>query len=349
MWDRFATTVPEIHHAQTGAWARAQHEENIDSFIAIAAPNGAGHEISGGAVVTVRTVRGVGRVGYVDHGPVFATEHDRAAALTAVIESAQSQRLAMLILQPADDDFATGPILRRRGFGSTHIKTSLGATVKTDLGHRDPDRLLASMKPKTRSNIRKSLRSPLTFRSTTESADVDVFHELLTATGMRQGFEAPSRSFLKRVVDNLAGRGWAQVMLVEHDGCAVSGMLAITVGSSLVYKRGAWSGAFGEYRPNEFMHWGALNWAIAAGCTTYDFDGLELDTATSLLQGGGLPNHAVTSVDRFKLGFGGDPVLLPDVLTFVSNPVARIAHDRIFPTVAQNKTVKRQIKRMRKR
>jgi lipid II:glycine glycyltransferase (peptidoglycan interpeptide bridge formation enzyme) len=346
-WDRFVEAHPTIHHAQTAAWARAQRASNIESYIATCNTSATG-EVLGGAVVIVRTIRGAGRVGYIDRGPVFAREADRHQVLDAVMDSVRSQRLSMLVLQPADGDFATARILRDRGFGTTHFKTSLGATVKVDLTHGDADIVLSSMKSKTRSNVRKALRSPLRFRSATTSADIDSFHQLLRATADRQGFTAPSNSFLHGVIDHLGDR-WARIMLVELDGRAVSGMLAMTVGDSLVYKRGAWSGDAGEHRPNELLHWGALNWAIDEGKSSYDFDGLERAAMHTLGHDVVATQKPVSSVDRFKLGFGGEPVLLPDVLTNVPNPVIRLAYDRLFPAVAGNKVVKRQLKRIRQR
>lgn len=348
LWDDYIAAQPTAHHAQTAAWARAQRATNVSSYI-VTSRSPHSSELRGGAVVIVRSLRGAGRVGYIDRGPIVSDDRHRREVIDAIVESVRSQRLNMLILQPADGDFATESALRARGFGSTHIKTSLGATAKLDLSHGDPDLVLSEMKSKTRANVRKALRSPLTFRSSTTADDVDRFHELLTATAERQGFTAPSASFLRRVMDEFGDRGWAQIMLVELEGNAVSGMLAITAGNSLVYKRGAWSGEAPEHRPNERLHWGAMDWAITNAKASYDFDGLERATATHVLSGLDQPTGIPSSVDRFKLGFGGTPELLPEVLTYVPNPLVRVAYQRVFPTLASNKRVKQQIKRIRQR
>jgi len=350
-WDDFVAANPHVHHAQSKAWAMAQGDDPSDHFVVTRTSKDAPHSeltIAGGVLVQIRKARGL-RIGYVDRGPVFCSDAYREPIIDELLKGVRERGLHMLIVQPADDDFATLEALRSRGFGPTHIKSSLGATVKLDLSHGDPDRLLAEMRPKTRRGIRKGLRSPLEFRVTSNASDVDAFHEMLASTADRQGFSAPSRSFLHRVIDQLNPLGWAHIMLVEHQGQPVSGMLAVTVGDTFIYKRAAWSGSVSEYRPNEFMHWNAFNWAIERGFQHYDFDGLELATAHSVLETAGASKQEPTPVDRFKLGFGGSPVVLPEVLTYVPNPAARLAYQRVFPVVAQNKSVKRAVKKMRQR
>ncbi|MDX1748403.1 MAG: GNAT family N-acetyltransferase, partial [Halobacteriales archaeon] len=167
----------------------------------------------------------------------------------------------------------------------------------------------------------------------------------LQQTAERQGFVPNSMGHLEDLYETLGPM--CRIFLAEHDGRPIAGMLAIAFGDTVVYKRGAWSGQGGKLRPNEAMHWEAIRWAIGEGYSRYDFDGIELDAAQAALAGEKLPRSAVNSVSRFKLGFGGDAVLLPEASVHVPNRLLRFGHDHVYSRISGLGPVKRLVKRMR--
>jgi lipid II:glycine glycyltransferase (peptidoglycan interpeptide bridge formation enzyme) len=233
--------------------------------------------------------------------------------------------------------------MRSAGFGDTHLKTALAATTILDL-RPDPDDLMKAMKSKTRYNIRLGERSGVTVRLGTHQ-DVAVFHSMLMKTAERQGFVPNSLTHLEDLHETLGD--WCRIFLAEVDGRAVAGMLAMTFGDTVVYKRGAWSGDEGDKRPNEVMHWGVIQWAREHGFTRYDFDGIEPDIARTVLAGEKVSGSATESVTRFKLGFSGEILLLPETVSFVPNRVLRFGYDRMYPQIAHFGPVKQLVKRAR--
>lgn len=200
------------------------------------------------------------------------------------------------------------------------------------------------MKSKTRYNVRLSQRRGVSVRLGDE-ADVPVIHRLLVQTGQRNGFEADSEALLRHWFEVLRPHH-LQLFLAEHEDEPVSALLAVTFGDTVVYKRGAWSGRHGALRPNEALHWAAMMWGRYAGFHRYDFDGIEPAVARRVLRGE--PDGAGESVTRFKLGFGGDVVMLPESLLHLGGAVPRRAYEVMGARLASLKRVKR-VKRVLRR
>lgn len=341
-WDAFVARSAGAHHAQTSRWGAVQARRGWEVH-RLAVHDG--DSVVAGAQVLTKGFGGLGRVAYVDHGPLGAEPDGTAGTvvLDRLEQFCRDHAVRLLMVQPPDHSRALEPALRSRRFGPTHLKTALAATTTLDLA-RTEDELLAAMKSKTRYNLRRALRAGVSVREGTRD-DVAVFHQMLVRTAERQGFVPNSKGHLHDVFDTLGD--WCRVFLAEVDGVAVSGMLAMTFGDTVVYKRGAWSGEAGDKHPNEAMHWAAIRWARDNGFARYDFDGIEPDAARAVLAGGDLPGSAVDSVTRFKLGFNGDVVLLPETLSYVPNRVLRFGYQRLYPEVADLGPVKRLVKRVR--
>jgi lipid II:glycine glycyltransferase (peptidoglycan interpeptide bridge formation enzyme) len=249
----------------------------------------------------------------------------------------------VMIVQPPDGGHDVHAIMRSSGFGPSFFKASLPATTVLDLS-RGGEAILAGMKPKTRYNVRLGERSGITVRRG-DHTDIPVFHAMLERTAERQRFVANSASYLRLLYKTLGP--WCQVFIAEFEGRPIAGMLAMTFGDTVVYKRGAWSGEEGKRRPNEVMHWEAIRWAISEGFARYDFDGIEPDVARAVLAGEKISGSAVESVTRFKLGFGGDVVLLPEASTYLPAQTTRFIHDRMYPRIADVRVVRQLVKRLR--
>lgn len=342
-WDAFVAATEGGHHAQTSRWGEVQSRRGWDVTRLLTSDDGG--RMSGGVQVLTRRVRGLGRVGYIDRGPLLADFDPRSSrAATEMLQGfARDNGVTLLVVQPPDNAHELHRVMRSAGLGPSHIKTSLAATTRLDLT-LGPDELMARMKSKTRYNIRLGKRSGITVR-VGERADVRTFHEMLVQTADRQGFIANSRSYLEDLFDTL-GRE-CRIFIAEYEGRPIAGMLALTFGDTIVYKRGAWSGEEGKRRPNEVMHWEAISWGIDNGYRWYDFDGIEPSAASAVLDGDRIPGDAIQSVTRFKLGFGGDVLLLPETSTYLPNRIVRFAHDRVYSRVADVRIVKRLVKKAR--
>ena len=345
-WDAFVVQAGG-RHAQTAAWARVKA---ATGWTAERVEVWKGDTIVAGAQIVSRRLRVIGRVGYLDGGPVVdaATDTDDAVVdevVDAVVALCRRSRLRNLIVDPPAEADRLVDRMRMSGFVPSEVKTVLAATLVVDLTRSEAE-ILAGMRSSTRRNIRKGERAGTVVRRGGRD-DLPVIGELFSATARRQGFVAADQDYLNALYDELDPLGQCVVMLAEADGVPVSAMLGIVFGDRIVYKRGGWSGTHGDWRPNEVMHWTAMQWAKHEGLRRYDFDGIEPAVARALVAGTDGPE--ATHVTRFKLGFGGDVVLLPDSLALVPNRLMRFGYTTVFPRIKRLRVVKRAIKQLRSR
>jgi peptidoglycan pentaglycine glycine transferase (the first glycine) len=342
-WDAFVGEAPGGHHVQTSLWGEVKREAGWDVVRFVA---WMGDEIVGGGQISTKLVAGLGRIGFLDRGPLAVAEPEvRGRVVDAIDDVVRAHRIRMLVVQPPETDPAMAECLGSAEFGDSHIKTSLGATVVVDL-EPTMEQMLASMKSKTRYNVRKALKSPLSVR-VGDAGDLETFHAMLADTGRRQGFTPMSVGQLEAMHRSLAPSGGFELLLAELEGEAVAGIVTIGFADRVVYKRGAWGGCHGEHRPNERLHWEAMARAKQRGFRFYDFDGIERDAAEAVLNGHPVPAEAVESVTRFKLGFGGEVVLLPAARTYLPNRPLRWVHDVVYPRISELRSVKRLVRRLR--
>lgn len=345
-WDAFLARTPGGHHVQTSLWAQTKAFLGWQAVRLIVRRDA---RIVAGAQVLTRSIPLLGSVGYLSKGPVLA-ENDPLLADLLIAELkrlCRARRIRNLILQPADNGHAFAQRLPATGFQLSPDKLGLSATVVLDL-RRDLETLLAEMKSKTRYNVRLGLRRGITVREGTE-ADLATFYRILSATGQRQNFVSASEAYFGELWDTLYGRGLCKLFLAEFEGEPVSGMLAITFGDTVIYKRGAWSGEHGKLRPNEAMHWTAIEWAKTAGFHYYDFDGINRAVAETIVRDEPLPPEASETVTRFKLGFGGEIRLLPETYSYIDSRLLRWGYNSAYPRVAGWKPVSKTMAWVRKR
>lgn len=341
-WDEFVVASGGPL-AQTWAWGEIKRESGWSPVRVAVSDSG---RIVGGAQILVRQVSALGSIGYLDGGPLAldATSTVVAATLDAIESACRAHHVRALSVDPPEDESVDRAFLESAGYFLSQIKTSLGATVRVPLG--DEDDMLSAMKSKTRYNIRKGLRSGVAIRRG-DASDLGIFHRLLESTAERNGFIAPSSSYLEAMWSQLAPLGRLAMFLADVEGETVGATLVTAFGDTVVYKRGAWDGRHGRAHPNEVLHWEAMRWARDSGFEWYDFDGIEREVAEALVAGE--DPEALESVTRFKLGFGGQVVLLPTSLTLVPNAVLRAGYRVGLPWLLRFRSFRRLIRTLRSR
>lgn len=341
-WDRLVSNAGG-GLSQTWDWGELKRESDWSPIrLAVGDRNGP----AGCAQILVRRLGRLGAIGYLDGGPLVSSDEEIARALLREIErTCRRHGVRALVVDPPEGSPLDESVLTAAGYHPSHVKTALGATLRVDL-RQSEDQLMSSMKSKTRYNVRKGLRSGVEIRSGTAD-DLQTLHPLLVSTAERQGFVAPGEAYLEEMWGRLADSGRMVTFFADVDGETVAAILVTAFGDIAFYKRGAWNGRHGPAHPNEVLHWEAMRWAKRTGFTWYDFDGIERDVAESLIAGED-PGD-LTSVTRFKLGFGGDVVLQPRSMILIPNPVARVGYRLAAPRLLRIPAVKRVIRRLRSR
>jgi lipid II:glycine glycyltransferase (peptidoglycan interpeptide bridge formation enzyme) len=169
----------------------------------------------------------------------------------------------------------------------------------------------------------------------------------MQTTAERQG-RAESVSVYK---DLECHKGEAQfcLLVAEDEFGPIAAVILLVFGDTVVYKRGAWSGRSGNLHPNEALHWAAIRWAKALGLRFYDFDGIDRRSAEALQAGPPIPEHAMNSPVRFKVGFGGDVILNPPTLAYFPNAVLRFGSKRVLHLLSRSPALRRVVARVRRR
>jgi lipid II:glycine glycyltransferase (peptidoglycan interpeptide bridge formation enzyme) len=307
-WDAFVDAAPGGHHLQTGLWARVKAREGWRPVRLLARRDG---ELVGGAQLLVRPTR-LGAIGYCPRGPLLLDEHDPAtlgALLDGLAKLARRERILYVKVQPpaGRDDIAQ--VLRDRGFVAGDMQAAPVATVRIDL--RQPlEEILANMRSATRQKIRKATRKGIAVREAGASG-LAAFGEVLAATGRRQGFAPYPVEYYAELLDQFGDGRRAGLLLAEYEGEVLSGAVVVGYGDTVVYKMGGWSGDSKAPRPNELMHWQAMQWAKERGYRYYDLDGISPLVARAVLAGEELPEAGRRGPTFFKLGFGGEVALYP--------------------------------------
>jgi len=329
-WDAFVAAAAGGHHAQSSVWATVKGTLGWRAVRLVARDRG---RIVGGAQVLVRDVGPFGRVGTCPRGPLLSRPDPQLADLLhdGLLELSRAERIRYLKVQPPPSPAVLEPRLRSRGWTRSALPAAPTATVRIDL--RVPEEeILARMRPSVRNKIRQAKRRGLRLREGGPD-DFSDYHRVVEATGRRQGFAPYPRRYYEALWETFAERSGACLMLAELDGRVLSATLVLAFGDEATVKMSGWSGERAPIRPNEAIHFAGMCWAKRIGADYYDFDGMERTAAVAVLRDGELPKNAHGTVTQFKLGFGGDVVLLPEALDIAPNrllrPLVRAAAPRL--------------------
>ena len=315
-WDAFVAAVPGGGHVQTSMWAEVKAVVGWGSERVVLRR---GDEIVAGCQLLTRRA-GPATLAYAPHGPLAAPgERDALPAVLAGLrELAGRHRLCYLKVQPPPGTDAVGGLLTARGYSRSDLEAAPTATTRVDLAP-EPDELLARMRSGTRANIRKAQRRGATTR-TAGTEDFQAFSGLVLASGRRQGFVPYPLAYYRRMLEAFATGADATLVLCEHEERLVSSLLVVAFGDSAIYKMGGWVGGELSVRPNELMHWTAMQWARERGYRRYDFDGMPPQAARAALAGEEF-DRARWGTAWFKLGFGGEVALHPPAYDTSPSPL----------------------------
>lgn len=306
-WDDFVAASPGGDLVQTTAWATTKREVGLQTSLTTA--HGPDGEIVGGGLVIIKEVLTGFRLGYVPRGPVVNAGPDAASQVVdALISSARSKGVQLLIIQPPLGGDACDSALASRGFELGCPGVAPEATIRLDLTRTD-EQLLASMSEMRRRNVRKAVRSQLTIE---QENDVALFQRLHSATAARQRFVPIDVATLRAQWNVLAPAGHCAMFIARSEGKPVAGLWLTSFAGVVTFKLAGWDASVdGVRNANEALHWTAMRWARSTGARAYDLGGFDRRATELIAAGQPLPPDFTKTPAFFKLGFGGPPILLP--------------------------------------
>lgn len=323
-WDGFVASVSGADHLQTTAWGRVKSLQGWQACRVSVEEDG---EIRGGAQLLVRRVAAVGALGYVPRGPVMAEDNPELARLVLdrLREHARKTGIRHLVVQPARTDQWLSMLLPSWEFEPSGLSVAPTATVVIDLTI-DPAEAMARMSRSAVRHARKGRSSNMVIREGDEG-DLPRFHDILTATGRRQGYTPHPLHYYRNLWDALSPRGYVRIFLAELGDELVSAQLVVPFSDVLLSKVSAWSGEHRDVYANETLELHVIEWAREQGFRYYDMEGFDRGTAEQIDD---VDVQQLRSPDAFKLKFGGEVVLLPPAFDHFPNRAVGLTWGRLY-------------------
>ena len=298
-WDDLIAASGQSHVLQTWAWGelKAHFGWRVQRL-------GMG---TAAAQVLYRTLpAGLGKIAYVPQGPLADYKSPTALPelLDAIRPLARRQRAICLKIEPGlEDEPALAVRLQALGFRPSPQPIQPRRTILVSLD-ADPDTILATMKSKTRYNIRLAGRRGVTVRPGDET-DLPAFYRLMEITAERDGFGIHSQAYYALAHRLFVPGGQGQLLLAEHEGQLLGGLVVLAAGDTAYYMYGASSDQGRNLMPTYLLQWEAMLWAKDRGCRIYDLWGVPDEDEVTLESQFTQRSDGLWGVYRFKRGFGG--------------------------------------------
>jgi len=326
-WDDFVANCPDGHYEQSSLWGQVRSFYGWKPIRIIVSDN---TKIVGGFQILERYVKGMIKIGYVLRGPLTYCE-DRELQCFIVSELdrlAKNLGYFCLILVPAYGGHSFVPLFKDLDFipKPTFLPPTglLQASLMLDLSD-SIDQIFAKMRKTKKKNIRKGYREGISVREGT-GADVELFRRLANAMCERRGVAPtpPQRDFFQNLWQVFHPHGCVKLFLVEFDNKPISASLVITFGNiARSWKVGS-TGEHLEKNPNDVRNWEAIKWAKENGFRYFEIMGLELNCAVAMREGKVISSNSTDGMSFFKIGFGGEPVIVPESLCKFYSLLTRI-------------------------
>lgn len=261
------------------------------------------------------------RVGYCPKGPILRDALDPRlwnAVLRDLERWARDRGLHHLKMDadvPADA-LEVAALWRERGWSPSDDQIQFPNTMVSRLDEGE-EALLGAMKSKTRYNLRLAERRAVSVRERGLDA-LDDFLELYAETGARGGFGLRSRAYYRDLVAAYLERDRTAVLVAEKDGRPLAAVVPIVHHRTAWYLYGASTEAGRRDMPAYLVQWESLRWAMARGCTRYDWWGGPTQES---------PEDPLWGVYRFKSGFGAELVRQQGAWDFPSRPLGQKAFE----------------------
>lgn len=235
----------------------------------------------------------VGKYGYIPRGPIMdASTTAIHKTLNDLQKEAKRNHFGWLRIEPAGecDQKQLEDILKDKVICSPHDMQPKELLILSIAD--DAERLLATMKPKTRYNIRLAEKKGVKVFTTRDPKYVAAFCDLTVMTALRDGIVPHPRSHYETML-RIIPEDMLTLYVAEYQGKVIAANLVMFFGRFATYLHGASSNASREVMAPYALQWQQMQAAKTKGCDRYDLGGVCTDTTDGSWQG----------ITRFKQGF----------------------------------------------
>jgi peptidoglycan pentaglycine glycine transferase (the first glycine) len=313
VWGHALAALPNAHALQSWPWGQFKARWGWEAMPLLLTVGENKWEAQAAALVLKRQVpRLPFSILYVPRGPVLDYRDGplRRVVLSELEALARREKAIFLKIDPevvrswgegGERPSPTGAKvvaeLEGRGWRFSADQVQFRNTVELDLTRSEED-LLASMKQKTRYNIRLAERKGITIRPGA-AEDFPAIMAMYGETAVRDHFTIRPADYYLDAWNSLHQARIAQPFLAEFEGDPIAAIILVRFGKRAIYMYGASTDRERNRMPTYLLQWEAIRWAKAQGAEVYDFWGAPDEfVETDKLWG----------VWRFKQGFNGEVV-----------------------------------------
>lgn len=294
-----------FHHP---AWSGVITETYGYPAFVLAWRTGDGRVVGGLPVIQVANPFGRRRLvalPFTDHcPPAFEAGADQAAFTKSMLQWRGSSSEHSLEVRAA---------LRAEGAHSETVGTRHVMALEPDSGavfrrlHRN----------RIQKRIRRSREAGVEVALSRSRDELDTFYRLHCETRRRQGLPVQPRRFIEKLWQRVVEPGLGFVITARMGGTAVATALFLRWNQNLIYKYGASDRSRWNLGANFLIHWTAIEWGCANGCTTYDL---------------GRTDAGHESLREFKASWGAEQI--PLVYTHIGSGAPKLGGGGTPPALA---------------
>jgi hypothetical protein len=285
--------------------------------------------LAGGFLMLIKPTR-LGRVGFVNKGPVLREETDAelAKALASIQRVAREQHLRAVTLQLPDGSQIAPGLLWRQGFGKSPVPGVLDATLVADVTG-GPEAIEARMSRKAKQHSRFAQKAGVEVVECGRET-LPIFFELMLGSCHRQGV-TPNPSRLE-LVEHLWDVWFPEVrlLLARYQGQWVAGLLLIRFNRRCTFWKKGWNEACPGLHANAFLNHRAMLLAADWQCDEVDFVGMDRSLALRWQEHEPMEEALAKSRYAFNLRLGARPRILPPALLYLPGRARRWVADRLL-------------------
>lgn len=320
-WDQFVKEQPRSHILQRANWGTLKAAFGWDVLRVALAD---GDQIHAGAQILLRPLPfNMGTMAYLPMGPYADSDDHLTQLWKAIDRRVRDEGAAFLKWEPGI--FEGGmPDIERWGVRESPQTVQPPNTILLDLTFTE-DELLARMSQSTRRKVRVSHRKGVRYYEGTRD-DVDTFASMMTTTGERNEFGVHEGDYYRMAYDLFVEDGTAALIMAEHEGEPLAGIMVFRGGDTAWYLYGASANDKRNLMASYGVQWEAILWAKRHGMRRYDMWGIPDEEEEDLEAGFQERTDGLWGVYGFKRGWGGEVVRSEGAWDKVYNPLIYTAY-----------------------
>ena len=188
---------------------------------------------------------------FSDHCPLLAEDEQSARELIEqAIHLTLARKARYLELRPG----ASEVIEQRVDFikGDLYVRWLLSL-------ESDPAAVWSKLRKPVQRQVVKARKMGVQARFATSHKEVEHYYRLhLLTRSKKQGMPAQPRDFFYGLWDAFAANDAMQILLAEHEGKIIAGMVLLAAGDTILYAYGASDERYLQLAPNNLMMWTAI-------------------------------------------------------------------------------------------